>query len=96
VFSGGTYEEVARWLSNFATSHAKREDPRVEAEVDDHGAREGQSYGVRLRLDGRLSAFVELSYPEVAQNRGSLAWCSAQADRIRHLARELVGTPVGR
>ena len=30
MFSGGSYEDVARWLRNFLVSHAKREDPRVE------------------------------------------------------------------
>ena len=34
MFSGGDYDEVARWLSNFVTSHAKRENPRVEAVVE--------------------------------------------------------------
>ena len=34
MFSGGDYEEVARWLANFVTSHAKRESPRVEAIVE--------------------------------------------------------------
>jgi hypothetical protein len=96
VFSGGSYEEVARWLWNFATSHGKREDPRVEVTLDDRREREGHSYGLRLRLEGRESSLVELSYPEVAQNRGSLAWCAAQAARIRQLARGLVGTTVSR
>jgi len=94
VFSGGDYEEVARWLGNFVTSHAKRENLRVEAGVDAGGPREGRSYGVRLRLGGRLhppagEAPIELAYDEVARNRGSLAWCSALADRLRALAREL-------
>jgi hypothetical protein len=61
----------------------------VETEV-----REGQSYGVRLRL-GEASRpappapTVELGFPEVAQNRGSLAWCNGLADRVRALAREV-------
>jgi hypothetical protein len=31
---------------------------------------------------------MELGFPEVAQNRGSLAWCGGLADRVRALARE--------
>jgi hypothetical protein len=31
---------------------------------------------------------VELGFPEVAQYRGSLAWCRGLADRVRALARE--------
>jgi hypothetical protein len=96
MFSGGSYDEVARWVRNFATSHAKREDPRVEAELDDSGERDGRSYGLRLRLGTRVSPLLELSYPEVAQNRGSLAWCAAQAARVRQLAKGLVSTPVSR
>ncbi|HEY7041361.1 MAG TPA: hypothetical protein VID28_21010 [Methylomirabilota bacterium] len=94
MFSGGEYEEVARWLRNFVVAHAKRENLRVEAVVDTEGPREGQSYGVRLRLGEGLrpappEAPVELGYPEVAQNRGSLAWCNGLASRVRSLAREL-------
>lgn len=93
MFSGGDYEEVARWLRNFVRAHAKRENLRVEAVVETEGAREGQSYGVRLRLGQGLrpappAAAVELGFPEVAQNRGSLAWCNGLADRVRALARE--------
>jgi hypothetical protein len=93
MFSGGDYEEVTRWLRNFVLAHAKRENLRVEAVVETEGARGGQSYGVRLRLGGGLrpappAPAVELGFPEVAQNRGSLAWCSALADRVRALARE--------
>jgi hypothetical protein len=94
MFSGGEYDEVARWLRNFVMAHAKRENVRVEAVVETEGPREGQSFGVRLRLgDGLRPAppapAVELGYPEVAQNRGSLAWCSGLASRVRALAREL-------
>ncbi|HUM14587.1 MAG TPA: hypothetical protein VL086_02765 [Candidatus Nitrosotalea sp.] len=93
MFSGGDYEEVARWLRNFVVAHAKRENLRVEAVVDTDGAREGQSYGVRLRLGEGLRPVppappVELGFPEVAENRGSLAWCSGLAGRVRGLARE--------
>jgi hypothetical protein len=85
---------VTRWLRNFVVAHAKREDLRVEAVVESAGPREGQSYGVRLRLGEGLRPAppappLELSFPEVAQNRGSLAWCSGLADRVRALAREL-------
>ena len=93
MFSGGDYEEVARWLHNFVRAHAKRENLRVEAVVETEGPREGQSYGVRLRLGEALrpappAPAVELGFPEVAQNRGSLAWCSGLAARVRALARE--------
>ncbi|HEY7652290.1 MAG TPA: hypothetical protein VIG07_05665 [Methylomirabilota bacterium] len=76
------------------TAHAKRENLRVEAVVETEGPREGQSFGVRLRLGAGLrpappAPAVELGYPEVAQNRGSLAWCSGLAGRVRALAREL-------
>lgn len=75
-------------------AHAKRENLRVEAVVETEGSREGQSFGVRLQLGDTLrpappAPAVELGYPEVARNRGSLAWCSGLADRVRALAREL-------
>ena len=93
MFSGGEYEEVARWLRNFVVAHAKRENLRVEAVVDTEGPREGQSYGVRLRLGEGLRPAppeppIELGFPEVAQNRGSLAWCNGLAGRVRSLARD--------
>jgi len=93
MFSGGDYEEVARWLRNFVVAHAKRENLRLEAVLDTQGAREGQSYGVRLRLGEGLRPAppappVELAFPEVAENRGSLAWCGGLARRVRSLARE--------
>jgi hypothetical protein len=94
MFSGGDYEEVARWLRNFVVAHAKRENLRVEAVVDTEGAREGRSYGVRLRLGEDLRPAppeppVELGFPEVSEQRGSLAWCSGLAERVQSLAREL-------
>ena len=94
MFSGGDYAEVARWLANFVRSHAKRENLRVEAALDAEGAREGNSYGVRLRLGERLAPPagqppLELSYGDVAASRGSLAWCTALAARVRALARDL-------
>lgn len=95
TFAGGEYEDVARWLANFALSHAKHESPRVEVIVDAEGEREGRSYGVRLRLGERVAPAasepaLELPYAEVAASRGSLAWCAALAVRIRMLARRLL------
>ncbi len=100
MFSGGDYDEVARWLRNFVTSHAKRENARVEAVVGTEGQREGESYGVRLRLGETLrppadEPPIELSYGEVAQHRGDLGWCAALAERMRALARELSRTGTG-
>ncbi len=93
-FSGGDYAEVARWLANFVTSHAKREHPRIEVWVDTGGDREGRSYGVRLRFDARAVPALDeppldLAYPEVTRSRGSLAWCADLAGRVRALARRL-------
>jgi len=90
VFSGGSYDDVARWLLNFVISHAKREHPRIEVVLDARRAREGRSYGVRLSLDGRLTPTVELDYSDVAANRGALAWCAALARRTREQARALL------
>ena len=90
MFSGGSYNEVERWLRNFLTAHAKRVDPRFEVVFDDDAAREGTSYGVQMRLARRLSPVLELDFREVADNRGSLSWCAALAERTRRLARELV------
>jgi len=92
MFSGGDYHEVARWLENFATSHAKREDLRAECVLDTEGPREGRSYGLRVRVGERLSSEIELSFDEAASRRGSLAWCQAQAGRVRGLVRETVGS----
>jgi hypothetical protein len=88
MFSGGDYHEVARWLENFATSHAKRQDLRAEVVLDTEGPREGTSYGLRVRLGARLSSEIELQFADVAANRGGLAWCQAMADRVRGLASE--------
>ena len=90
MFSGGSYAEVARWLRMFLTSHAKREDPRLEVALEDADAREGRSYGARLLLGSRASAAVEFEYAEVAASRGSLAWCAAAAERVRALGRAMV------
>lgn len=89
-FSGGSYEEVARWLKNFLTSHAKREDPRVEIVFDAGDERQGRSYEARLRLGDRLSPPWELDYKDVADNRGSLAWGRGMAEQIGARARALV------
>jgi hypothetical protein len=89
VFSGGTYHEVARWLWNFLIAHAKRVDPRFEVVLDAEDEREGKSYGARLRLGQRLGPIIELNFREVADNRGSLAWCTRLAERTKQLAREL-------
>jgi len=86
VFAGGSYDEVARWLWNFLTAHAKRVDPRMEVELEASDARAGKTYGARLRFGHEVSPLVEFDYREVADNRGSLAWCSALADRTRELA----------
>ena len=91
MFSGGSYEEVARWLRNFLTSHAKREHPRVEVVLDDDGALEGRAYRARLRLGDRVSEPMELDYKDVADHRGALGWCTALAVRTRALARGLLG-----
>jgi hypothetical protein len=86
MFAGGTYDEVARWLRNFLISHAKRVDPRIEVELDSGGEREGHSYGARLRLGRRVSGVIEFDYKDVAEHRGSLAWCAALASQIRERA----------
>jgi len=90
MFSGGDYHEVARWLDNLVTSHAKREDLRAECALDTGRTREGVSYGVRVRIGEQLSSELELSFPDVASHRGSLAWCQSLADRARGLVREVL------
>lgn len=90
MFSGGTYDEVERWLWNFVTSHAKRVDPRVEVEVVAGDRHEGKSYGVRLRAGARVSPVVAFDFHEVADKRGSLAWCAEMAERTQARARELL------
>jgi hypothetical protein len=87
AFSGGSYGEVRRWVWNFLTSHAKRVDPRIVVDLDDDDAREGVSYGARLKLGARTTRLVELDYKDVAANRGALAWCAALAERTKELAR---------
>jgi hypothetical protein len=89
MFSGGTYEEVARWLRNFLTSHAKRENVRAEIELEAGDEREETSYAARVRLGEKLTAPIELPFAEVAQNRGSLDWCARLAARVREVVRDL-------
>lgn len=88
MFSGGDYQEVARWLENFATSHAKREDLRAECALDTEGPRGGTSYGLRVRIGDRVSSEIALGFDDVAAGRGSMAWCQSLADRVRGLVSE--------
>ena len=88
MFSGGDYHEVARWLENFATSHAKREDLRAECVLDTDGPREGTSYGLSVRVADRFSSEIEILFTDVAAGRGGMAWCQSLADRVRGLVSE--------
>jgi len=89
MFSGGSYDEVGRWLHNFLTSHAKRENVHAEIELDAGEEREGKSYGARVRLRERLSPPIEFDYAEVARNRGTLEWCATLAARTRAVVRDI-------
>jgi hypothetical protein len=91
MFSGGSYEEVARWLRVFLISHAKREHPRLEVVLDQDEALQGRAYRARLRFGDQVSEPMELDYKEVADHRGALAWCAALAARTRAQARSLLG-----
>ena len=88
AFSGGSYEEVARWLRNFLISHARRENLRAEVELEAGDEREGKSYGARVRLGGRLTDVVEFDYPMVAEHRGELRWCRDLAARTRAIVKD--------
>jgi|SRR5215510_7889111 len=88
MFSGGDSHEVARWLKNFLTSHAKREHPRIEVNLATDGEREGVAYVATLTLGERAAPPLEFEFAEVAAHRGELAWCNALAARTRRLARE--------
>lgn len=90
MFSGGSYDEVARWLKMFLNSHAKRENPRVEAMLDEDEARDNVSYAARLVLAERSSPVMEFDYKSVAAHRGELAWCMDLARRVRREARVLL------
>jgi hypothetical protein len=89
MFSGGSYDDVARWLGNFLTSHAKRENVHAEVELEAGDARQDRSYGARLRLGERTTPPIEFDYAEVARDRGSLAWCATLAERTRAIVRDL-------
>ena len=89
------YDEVGRWLRNFALSHGRREHPRADALLEIDREREGESYGLRLALDGRLqppadAPPLEFGYAEVAEGRARFAWCEALAQRLRGEVRRLV------
>ena len=89
MFSGGSYDEVARWLKNFLTSHAKRENVHAEVELEAGEEREGTSYAARVRLGPSVSAPIEFEFADVARNRGSLEWCARLAVRTREVVRDL-------
>lgn len=91
MFSGGSYDEVARWLRVFLVSHAKREDPRIEVVLDRDGALQGRAYRAWLRFGEEVSEPMELDFKDVADHRGALAWCGALAGRTRAQARRLLG-----
>ncbi len=90
-----TYDEVGRWLGMFAVSHVKREDPRLEVQVDDAGPRAGRSSGVPVPdPTGAKMAQLELTYEEAAEGRTRFTWCAEMGGRLRALARTVVGDPV--
>ena|SRR5689334_10959546 len=91
MFSGGSYEEVQRWLKNFLTSHAKRENLRAEVVLDEDDGLEGRAYRARIHVGERVSAPLELDYKDVAEHRGTLAWCAALAQRARTLVKATLG-----
>ncbi|MGH7263361.1 MAG: hypothetical protein ACREMB_00705 [Candidatus Rokuibacteriota bacterium] len=89
------YDEVARWIENFAASHAKRVHLRIAPTLETGDEREGRSYGLRLVLNGvtRPAAGrppLEFGYTDVAAGRTRFAWCEALAQRFRDEARQLV------
>jgi hypothetical protein len=89
AFSGGSYEDVARWLENFLISHAKREQLRAEVELEAGDEREEKSYAARFRIGELVSEPVEFDYRTVAEHRGELAWCRELAERTRRTVRDL-------
>ena len=89
AFSGGSYDDVARWLHNFLTSHAKRESFKAEVDLESGDEREGVSYGARVKLGEQTSDLVVFEYPVVAQHRGELQWCRELAERTRAIVRDL-------
>ncbi len=89
AFSGGSYDDVARWLHNFLMSHAKRESFKAEVDLDAGDEREGKSYGARIKLGEHVSDLIELDYRTVADHRGELLWCRELADRTRAIVKAL-------
>ena len=89
MFSGGSYDEVARWLRNFLAAHAKRENVRAEVEIDAGEEREGKSYAARVRLGERFAPPIEFEFADVARNREGLEWCARLAVRVREVVRDL-------
>jgi len=89
AFSGGSYEDVARWLHNFLTSHAKRENFKAEIELDAGDERQGNSYGARVRVGDAGADIVEFEYRTVADRRGELQWCRELADHTRQIVQDL-------
>ena len=89
MFSGGTYDEVALWLQNFLTAHAKRVDVHAEVELEAGDGREGTWYAARVRLGPSVSAPIEFEFADVARNREGLEWCARLAVRTREVVRDL-------
>jgi len=89
AFSGGSYDEVARWLHNFLTAHAKRENFHAEVQLESGDERAGKSYAGRVRLGEHFSDVIEFDYRTVADHRGELQWCRELAERIRQVVRDL-------
>ena len=89
AFSGGSYDDCARWLHNFLASHAKREQFRAEVDLESGDEREGKSYAARLRLGAQVSEPIEFEYRTVADRRGELSWCRDLAERTRQTVRDL-------
>ena len=94
------YPEIGAWLLSLARSHAKREDARIEAQLEAHGPREGRSYGLRLALGARTapphgSPPLELEFREVVEGRTRFAWCLAFGERVQTVARGLAAAAPG-
>ena len=89
AFSGGTYDDVARWLHNFLLSHSKRENLHAEVELESGDEREGKSYAARFRLGARVSDPIDFDFRTVADHRGELQWCRDLAERTRQAVRDL-------
>ena len=92
AFSGGSYDDVARWLHNFLMSHAKRENLKAEVDLDAGDEREGKSYGARIKVGERRSDVIEFEYRTVADHRGELQWCRELAERTRQTVRDLTSS----